>query len=190
VGESRQESPQAAPTSRRRGNSGARYDALLSAARSVFAGQGINGSLEEVARRAGVGIGTLYRNFPSRQALVEAVYVDEVEALARLAGDGDGDPWRLLAIWLRQFLDYATTKRAVIEGLNTDSPLFAACIDLIHQAGEPLLARAQTAGVVRLDVDFDDVRRLISGVAAATYTDDGQRERVLGVALDGLRVQG
>lgn len=172
----------------RRADSRAKFEAVLGAAREVFAADGVSASLEEIARRAGVGIGTLYRNFPTRQALLEAVYVDEVEALAHLADELPGtDPWDALTAWLRQFVNYASTKRAVIEGLNLDSPMFASCIQLIHHAGEPLLEAAQRSGAARGDVGFDDVRQLITGVAALNLVDEAQRERVLGMAFDGLR---
>lgn len=173
-----------------RASSRQKFDALIAAARDVFGNDGVNGSLEEIARRAGVGIGTLYRNFPTRQALLEAVYVDEVEALARVADElGDLDPWDALVIWLRQFVGYATTKRAVVEGLNLDSPMFGACIALIHRAGEPLLKAAQDAGKARNDVGFDDVRLLINSIASSNVADDAQRERVLGMALDGIKTR-
>ncbi|HEX2134113.1 MAG TPA: helix-turn-helix domain-containing protein [Actinophytocola sp.] len=184
------ETPRVGVRRPQRASSRQKFDALLAAARDVFADDGVNGSLEEIARRAGVGIGTLYRNFPTRQTLLEAVYVDEVEALARVADElGNLDPWDALAIWLRQFVAYATTKRAVVEGLNLDSPMFGACIALIHRAGEPLLAAAQEAGKARGDVDFEDVRLLINGIATSNFTDDAQRERVIGMALDGIRTR-
>jgi AcrR family transcriptional regulator len=184
------ETPRVGVTRPRRASSRQKFDALIAAAREVFAGDGVNGSLEEIARRAGVGIGTLYRNFPTRQALLEAVYVDEVEALARVADElGAEDPWEALEIWLRRFVGYATTKRAVVEGLNLDSPMFGACIALIHRAGEPLLEAAQDAGKARTDVDFDDVRLLINGIAGSNFADDAQRGRVLGMALDGIKVR-
>lgn len=173
-----------------RASSRRNFESLLAAAREVFAADGVNGSLEEIARRAGVGIGTLYRNFPTRQALFEAVYVDEVEALARAADDLNGhDPWDALEIWLRRFVGYATTKKAIYEALNLDSPMFAACIDLIHRTGGPLLERAQDAGKARADVSFEDVRYLINGVSGANIADDAQRERVLTMALDGIKTQ-
>lgn len=165
-------------------------DALLAAAREVFAADGVHGSLEEIARRAGVGIGTLYRNFPTRQALFEAIYVAEVEALARVADElTDREPWDALVVWLRRFVGYATTKKAVYEALNTDSPMFAACVELIRGAGGPLLRRAQDAGEARTDVDFEDVRYLINGVSGSNFADDAQRERVLTMALDGIRAR-
>lgn len=89
------------------------FEALLAAAREVFAADGVNGSLEAIARRAGVGIGTLYRHFPTRQTLFEAVYVDEVEALARVEDLDDHDPWDALETWLRRFVGWATTKKAI-----------------------------------------------------------------------------
>jgi AcrR family transcriptional regulator len=173
-----------------RASSRRNFESLLAAAREVFAADGVNGSLEEIARRAGVGIGTLYRHFPTRQALFEAVYLDEVEAFSRVADElGDHDPWDALEIWLRRFVGYATTKKAIYEALNTDSPMFAACVDRIRRTGGPLLERAQDAGKARRDVGFEDVRYLINGVSGANFADDAQRERVLTMALDGIKRQ-
>jgi len=166
------------------------FDAVLAAAREVFATDGASGSLEEIARRAGVGIGTLYRNFPTRQDLFEAVYVDEVEALARTAEELTGlDPWDALVIWLRRFVGYATTKRAIYEALDRDSAMFTSCRDIMYGAGRPLLQRAQDAGKARSDVIFEDVLRLINGISGVTFADDDQRDRVLTMALDGVKVQ-
>ena len=102
------------------------YDALVAAARDVFAENGASSaSLEEVARRAGVGIGTLYRNFPTRQDLFEAVYVEEVQALCRAAEDlAELPPWDALIAWLHRFVAYVATKRALDESLNRDSEIF------------------------------------------------------------------
>jgi AcrR family transcriptional regulator len=166
------------------------FEALLDAAREVFAEGGANASLEEVARRAGVGIGTLYRHFPTRQDLFETVYVDEVEALARVAEDlAEAEPWAALTTWLRRFVTYATTKRAIYEAMNRDSSMFRSCREVLYSAGEPLLERARQAGQARGDVSFQDVLHLVNGISGATYTDDAQRERVLTMALDGIRPQ-
>jgi AcrR family transcriptional regulator len=165
------------------------FDALLAAARDAFAAQGTEASLEDIARRAGVGIGTLYRNFPTRRDLFESVYVGEVEQLCQAAADLAAEPpWEALSGWLDRFVGYAATKRAIYEALNRDSDIFRTCREAMFEAGEPLLRRAQQAGVVRTDVTFDDVLRLVSGITAATYADDAQRDRVLAVALSGLRV--
>src|ERR1700694_3482572 len=90
------------------------YEKVVAAAREAFAEGGKATSLEEIARRAQVGIGTLYRHFPTRQALLEAVYVDEVEALCRSADDlADLLPWDALIAWLHRFVAYLFTKRAL-----------------------------------------------------------------------------
>lgn len=166
------------------------FDALLVAARDAFAQNGTEASLEDIARRAGVGIGTLYRNFPTRQDLFDAVYVGEVEGLCQEAQEvAELPPWDALVAWLRRFVAYAATKRAISEALNRDSEMFRSGRDAMYAVGEPLLARAQEAGAARADASFDDVLRLVTGITAAAFNDDEQRERVLGIALDGVRVR-
>jgi AcrR family transcriptional regulator len=168
------------------------YGQLIESARVVFAEAGSNASLEEIARRAGVGIGTLYRHFPTRQALLEAVYVDEVEALSRSASElADLPPWDALAAWLRRYVSYATTKRALAEEMSAsagaETTVFQMCKGAIFAAGEPLLQRAQDAGVVRIDTNFTDIARMVFGIAAIPASDPEQIRRILDVALDGLR---
>jgi AcrR family transcriptional regulator len=167
------------------------FDALLTAARDAFGEDGAAASLEDVARRAGVGIGTLYRHFPTRQALFEAVYVGEIEELVRVAGEVAERPaWDALLAWLRQFADYLVTKRAIAVELDRQSEVMRACREAMFAAGVPLLERAQAAGEVRTDLTFDDLIRLIAGVTSSGSTDDAQRERLLTVALDGIRPRG
>ncbi|WP_431961811.1 TetR/AcrR family transcriptional regulator [Actinacidiphila sp. bgisy160] len=164
------------------------YDALLAAAREAFAENGAEASLEDIARRAGVGIATLYRNFPTRRHLFESVYADEVNDLCRVAQEvAGGEPWEALTSWLGRFVDYTVTKRAIREALNNESDVFLACRDSMFQAGGPLFDRAQQAGDVRPDMSFDDLLRMVSGISATNFLDDAQRDRVLSVALDGVR---
>ncbi|MEV7689689.1 TetR/AcrR family transcriptional regulator [Streptomyces bungoensis] len=164
------------------------YDALLAAAREAFAEHGAEASLEDIARRAGVGIGTLYRNFPTRRDLFETVYADEVDALCQAAVELAGrEPWEALTAWLDRFAGYMVTKRAVREALNDESDIFVACRDSMYAAGGPLLRRAQEAGVARADMDFGDLLRMVAGITATSFEDDAQRERVLAIALDGVR---
>jgi AcrR family transcriptional regulator len=168
------------------------YDRLLEAARSAFAEKGAEASLEDIARRAEVGVGTLYRHFPTRQALLESVYLEEVEALCSSAADLAGDPpWDALTSWLDRFVDYVSTKRALGEQLlatmSPDSTVFRNCHDAIYTAGEPLLQRAKAAGVVRSDVEFTDVIRLVSGITMVRNATPEEIRRVLAMALDGLR---
>lgn len=172
----------------RRKDAARNYDALLAAAREAFAANGAEASLEDIARRAGVGIGTLYRNFPTRRHLFESVYADEVNALCQVADGVAGlEPWAALTAWLGRFAEYTMTKRAIREALNGESEVFLACRASMYQAGGPLFERAQQAGVVRTDMDFDDLLRMISGVAATSFVDEAQRDRVLAIALDGVR---
>jgi len=167
------------------------YDALVAAARAVFAEDGTSAPLEDVAERAGVGIGTLYRHFPTRQALLEAVYVDEVEAMARAAQDlSHLPPWDALSQWLHQYVGFAATKRALNEALleaAPDSDVLLTCRTAIAGAGTALVERAQRAGVVRADTNFMDVGRMVAGIAMVPTADPGQKERMLELALDGLR---
>jgi len=168
------------------------YDKLIEAARAAFTELGSSASLEEIARRADVGIGTLYRHFPTRHDLLQAVYVEEVEALAASVADfSDLSPWDALVAWMRRFVAYAQAKRALAEELlavmGMDSPLFRQCHDAIWKVGEPLLARAQEDGSVRPDTDFGDVVRMVSGISMVKYAEPDQLDRILLVALDGLR---
>ncbi|MFF0156972.1 TetR/AcrR family transcriptional regulator [Streptomyces sp. NPDC005263] len=166
------------------------YDALLAAAREAFAEHGAEASLEDIARRAGVGIGTLYRNFPTRRQLFESVYADEVNALCQAAEEvADRGPWEALTAWLDRFAGYMVTKRAVREALNDESEIFAACRESMYAAGGPLLERAQKAGEARTDMDFTDLLRMVAGITGTTFDDDAQRDRVLSVALDGVRAR-
>src|SRR6201999_4151648 len=108
------------------------YDKVIAAAREAFAEGGTSTSLEEIARRAEVGIGTLYRNFPNRQALLEAVYVDEVESLCRSAAEFDGlAPWDAFVAWMHRLVGYLATKQALahelLEYTDRDAPLFQTC---------------------------------------------------------------
>ncbi|MET7474008.1 helix-turn-helix domain-containing protein [Streptomyces sp. NPDC005648] len=164
------------------------YDALIEAAREAFAEHGADASLEDIARRAGVGIGTLYRNFPSRRELFESVYAEDVNELVRVAEEVAGlEPWTALTAWLDRFAGYMVTKRAIREALDGESEIFDACRDSLYTAGVPLLERAQEAGVARKDMDIGDLLRLVSGVTGTAFVDDAQRDRVLGIALDGVR---
>jgi AcrR family transcriptional regulator len=167
------------------------YEKVLTAAREAFAEGGESTALEEIARRAGVGIGTLYRHFPNRQALLEAVYVGEVEEICRSAAELDeADPWEALEAWFERFIGYMATKQALaaelLNYLDRDNELFKASRTSLWAAGEPLLARAQEAGVVRPDVTIGDVIPMVMGIAKIPG-DPAQNAHMLRIALDGLR---
>lgn len=167
------------------------HDKLVAAARALFTDKSTSAPLEEVAERAGLGIGTLYRHFPTRQALLEAVYVGEVEAMARAAEDlADLPPWDALSQWLHQYVGFAATKRALNEALMETDPSSTAlltCRTALLGAGTALVERAQRAGVVRADTNFTDVVRMVGAIALVPTEDPEQKERLLELALDGLR---
>ena len=168
------------------------YEKVLTVAREAFAEGGESTSLEEIARRAGVGIGTLYRHFPTRQALLEAVYVNEVEEVCRTAAElDDADPWDALNGWFERLIGYFATKRALsaelLNYLDMSAPLFRDCRVALYAAGEPLLQRAQEAGVVRPDVEFPEIMQMVMGIAKIPASDPAQIQHILGIALDGLR---
>jgi AcrR family transcriptional regulator len=168
------------------------YDSVVAAAREAFAAGGASTSLEEIARRAGVGIGTLYRNFPNRQALLEAVYVDEVEDLCRTAGDLNAlAPWDAFVGWLHRFVAYLATKQALAQELlnyfDRDAELFQSCRAALYASGEPLLRRAQEAQAVRADTDISEVIQMVGGIVKIPTSDARQIHHILDIALDGLR---
>ena len=124
----------------RRADAARNFDALLEAARDAFAELGADAPLEDVARRAGVGIATLYRNFPTREQLIENVYVTEVEAVCRTAEEAAGqEPWEGVSAWLHRFVEYIGAKRPLVVRLNQDSATYQACREALYAAGEPLL---------------------------------------------------
>ncbi len=179
----------------RRADAQRNYEKVVTAARAAFAEGGAATSLEEIARRAEVGIGTLYRHFPSRQALLEAVYVDEVEALCRSAADlADLAPWEALVAWLHRFVGYMATKQALAQELldyvERDAAVFRSSRAALYAAGEPLLKRAQEARVVRSDTDLPEVIQMVGGIAKIPTSEPGQVDHILDIALDGLRYRG
>jgi AcrR family transcriptional regulator len=176
----------------KRADAARNFDKVVAAAREAFGERGASTSLEEIARRAGVGIGTLYRNFPNRQSLLEAVYVGEVEDVSRSATEFEQfEPWEALSGWLHRLVGYLTTKHALaaemLDYMDRDAPLFQACRAVLFEAGEPLLARAKAAGAVRDDVELKDIIMMIGGIAKYSASDPRQIERMVDIALDGLR---
>ena len=154
----------------RRADARRNYEKILAVAREAFAEGGESTALEEIARRADIGIGTLYRHFPNRQALLEALYINEVEDVCRSAEQVDGaDPWEALDGWFERLIAYLATKRALAHELfnylDQEAPLFQMCRTALYAAGEPLLKRAQEAGAVRPDVEFSDVMHMVAGIS-------------------------
>jgi AcrR family transcriptional regulator len=148
--------------------------------------------MAEISRRAGVGMATLYRNFPGRQELLEALYTDEVDAVCTAAAETtDGEtPGAALAAWLHRFFAFTTSKRHIAAELlkQTDrsNPLFKNNRTRVIAAGRPLLAAAQHTGEVRDDLTLEQVLDMIVAIATI-HGDTGYTGPILQAALDGLR---
>ena len=168
---------------------------LLAAAVELFAERGTEGSLEEVAKRAGVGIGTLYRHFPTRDALVEAAYRNEVAQLRAAADEllAELPPDRALEAWVRRFVDYGTAKRGMRDALQSiagaGSDLFADTRGQVIEAVAVLLRAGAEAGTLRADVEAEDVLRAMGAIWLVADGDDWAEDafRVLRLVMDGLR---
>ena len=168
---------------------------LIAAATEAFATDGVGTSLEDVARRAGVGIGALYRHFPSRDALVAAVYRQEVGSLAAAAPAllAEWPPDVALRRWMDRFVGYAAAKRGMGEALQgamaSDSELHAEGFAALSGALDALVGAAVAAGVVRADARGDDVLRALGALWMIRDGDDreAQTARTLDLILDGMR---
>jgi AcrR family transcriptional regulator len=171
---------------------------VLESAKAVFSAGGPDASLEAVARHAGVGIGTLYRHFPTREALYEAVYRREVEQLGELAEQlkGDAAPVEALRRWLRANIEFVVTKKGMAAALalavQGPSELTAYSSDRLTRAIGALLARAVEAGEIRADVGPEDVLRALIGMCYMHDRPGWQAsvQRLMDVFVDGLRLQG
>ena len=163
---------------------------ILAAARAAFADPGAEVSMAEVSRRAGVGMATLYRNFPGRRELLEALYTDEVDAVCEAAETADGEtPGAVLMAWLHRFLAFFNSKHPVGELLKqSDDPshLFSESRSRVLAAGRPLLTAAQRTHEVRGDLTLEQVLDMIIAVASI-HGDQSYLEPILRAALDGLR---
>ena len=169
---------------------------LLKAARAVFSAGGADASLEAVARRAGVGIGTLYRHFPTREALFEAVYRHEVQQLSEFAEQLKDEPSPVEAIrrWLRSWVEFVATKKGMIQALAVavggDSELHAHSSERMTKAAGVLLERAVAAGEIRSDIQPENLIRTLVGMC---YMHDGPGWQasvlpLIDVLVDGLRI--
>ncbi|MDR3465955.1 MAG: TetR/AcrR family transcriptional regulator [Xanthobacteraceae bacterium] len=168
---------------------------VLAAAKAVFSAGGPDASLEAVARRAGVGIGTLYRHFPTREALYEAVYRREVEQLGELAGQlmGEPSPVEALRRWLRSNVAFVATKKGMSAALAlaAHGELMAFSYDRLTKAVGALLARAVAAGEIRADVSAEDLLRALVGMCYLHDQPGWQASvlRLMDVLVDGMCVQ-
>ena len=167
---------------------------LLETAKAAFAEKGAGASLDEIARTAGVGAGTLYRHFPTRDALIEAVYRNESEQLIAAAASlaGVHSPLAALREWLLLFVDYMATKRGMYEALNSlvggPSDLYSASTAQVKKAVGGLVERAAASGESHLDPDPLDLLRALAGVANISSGPDGTQaaKRMVDILIAGI----
>ena len=170
---------------------------VLEAAKVVFSAGGPDASLEAVARQAGVGIGTLYRHFPTREALYDAVYRREVEQLVDLGArlENEAPPVEALRRWMRCIVEFVATKKGMAAALalaaHSPSELHAYSFERLSKAGKTLLEHAVAAKEIRPDISSEDLLRTLIGMCSL-HDQPGWQARVLllvDVFVDGLRVQ-
>ncbi len=169
---------------------------LIETAREAFNDHGVHAPLDDIARRAQVGPGTLYRHFPTREDLILAVYLHDVQLLAERAEalGSQLPPFEALAAWLGEQLDYICHRHglgtAIKAMLGTDTEVLDTCRTAMRGAAGGLLDRAKRAGLVRPDVDAVTVLRLVHAVGVAGETDPDRARPMLEIVLDGLRAGG
>jgi AcrR family transcriptional regulator len=166
-------------------------DKILAAARTAFTDSGAEVSMAEISRRAGVGMATLYRNFPGRRELLEALYVDEVNALCEAAETIAGDtPGARFETWLHRFFAYFTSKRPIASELlkhaDASDPVFGTNRARVLGTGRPLLSAAQDAHEIRSDLTLEQILDMIIAIGTI-HSDAEYLEPILQTVLDGLR---
>jgi len=187
----------AEPARKPRADARRNRERLLEAAKAAFAEAGADVSLDEIARRAGVGIGTLYRHFPTRGAIVEAVYRREVQQLADAATRllAALPPGAALHEWMRLFVDYIAAKKVIASALGSIaggvSELYASSGARITGAISLLVERARASGDIRADVDPTDLLRALVGFAYGNAGSgwEASAKRLIDVLMDGLRAR-
>jgi AcrR family transcriptional regulator len=169
-------------------------DALLRAAKAVFATSGVDAPVREIAEKAGVGLGTLYRHFPRRSDLVAAVFRREIDACADAAAilSAERAPFDALANWMQRYAAFVATKRGLAEALHSGDPAFDALPGYFDRRLRPalrsLLETAVAAGQVRADVDADELLGAVASLCrSARKTGPGRAERMVALLVDGLR---
>jgi len=184
----------AAPERRVRADAQRSLDALIAAAKAVFATSGVDAPVREIAEKAGVGLGTLYRHFPQRSDLVAAVFRREIDACSDAAPvlAAKHPPAEALALWLQQFVDFLAAKRGLAAALHSGAPAFEALPAYFDTRLRPalrsLLDAAVAAGEVRAGVEPDDLLTAVAGLSAPAH--NGQTthaRRMVALLVDGLR---
>jgi AcrR family transcriptional regulator len=193
--EQRDEAGPDGPTGRRvRADAQRNIDALLKATAAVFAVSGVDAPVREIAAKAGVGVGTVYRHFPQRSDLIAAVFRHEVDACADAAPAmaAEHEPAEALARWMQRYATFIATKRGLAAALHSGDPAFDALPVYFEKRLLPalrsLLATAVTAGEVRTDVEPRDLLRAVGNLCLPAHEDGpGHAQRMIALLVDGLR---
>lgn len=169
-------------------------DALMQAAREIFAISGVDATVREIAERAGVGMGTLYRHFPQRADLITAVLHSEMDACSDAAAilAAKHPPFEALAAWMQRYADLIGTKRGLAKALSSGDPVFEGLLtrfeERLRPAVRPLFASAIAAGEIDPDTDADEILCAVSSLCMSAY--DAKPEharRMVALFIDGLR---
>jgi AcrR family transcriptional regulator len=184
--------PRGNPDRRVRADAKRNLDALLQSAKAVFATSGVDAPVRDIAERAGVGIGTLYRHFPQRADLIAAVFRHEIDACAEAAPmlAAEHPPGEALAKWMQRYAAFIATKRGLAPALHSGNPAFeplrAHFEQRVRTALRTLLESAVAAGEVRNDVESDELLHAVASLCMPAQ-DDGRAQRMVALLVDGLR---
>ena len=162
---------------------------ILKAARAVFSASGRDAHLEDVARRAKVGVGTVYRHFPTKDALLEALAREQFEILTRWALEAEAalDPWAAFNAMIWRGAELQASDRALMEAVAEFKPSVARQAEDLHATIERVMIRAQAEGAMRADASGEDVRLMMCGLGSVMQMSGEGWRRYLTVMLDGLR---
>lgn len=170
---------------------------VVEAARETFASSGVDAPMREIADRANVGVGTIYRNFPQRADLIAAVFRHEVDACANSAQElaADHTPGKAFALWMERYVEFIAAKRGLASALHSGAPAFDALPAYFDRHLEPALARlmqsAVEAGEMQDDISAHDLLRAAASLCAPDKTGDpAHAKRLVGLLVDGLRFRG
>ncbi len=184
----------ARPDRRVRADAQRNLDALLQAAMAVFATSGVDAPVREIAEKAGVGIGTVYRHFPQRSDLIAAVFRREIDACADTAPilAAAHEPFDALAKWMQRYAAFVAAKRGLAKALHSGDPAYDSLPGYFDQHLRPalrtLLAAAAAAGTVRADIDADELLSAVASLCMSAHNDGpGRAERMVALLVDGLR---
>jgi|HubBroStandDraft_2_1064218.scaffolds.fasta_scaffold301532_1 AcrR family transcriptional regulator len=179
---------------RMRADAQRKMNSLLQAAMAVFRKSGVDAPVREIAERAGVGLGTVYRHFPQRSDLIVAVFRTQMDACADAAPDlaSKYDPGEALARWMQRYMDFVATKRGLAAALHSGDPAYSALPGYfdkrLRPALETLLEAAVAAGVVRSGIEADDLLRAVATLCHGPHGEEPvYARRMVELLVDGLR---